>query len=59
MPDARPNDHRDPAGLSRIAPCTHCGHDEHVTRCLALVDRVHEDVLCPCRGVPIPGVYLT
>lgn len=53
--DERPNDHDHP-GLSRIAPCEHCGHDEHITRCLALIDPVHEDVVCPCRGVPIPGM---
>lgn len=58
--DARPSDHDDPDVLSRIAPCNRCGHDEHVTRCLALVDPVYEDVLCPCRGgVPLPGVFAT
>lgn len=53
--DVRPNDHDKP-GLSRIAPCRSCGHDEHITRCLALVDPVYEDVVCPCR-LPVPGIY--
>lgn len=56
--DDRPNDHDDPAGLSRVPACRNCGHDEHLHRCLALVDPIYEDVVCPCRGgVPIPGVY--
>jgi hypothetical protein len=56
--DVRPNDH-DVPGLSRIPPCSRCGHDEHAFRCLVLVDpHHHEDVVCPCRGgVPIPGVF--
>ena len=58
--DARPNDHKDPAGVSRIPPCNRCGHDEHLMRCGALVDPVYEDVLCPCRGgVPLPAVFAT
>jgi hypothetical protein len=53
--DVRPNDHDHP-GLSRVLPCTHCDHDEHVTECEALVDDVR-NVYCPCRGVPVPGIY--
>ena len=54
--DARPNDHDRP-GLSRIPPCDRCGHDEHVMKCGALVDLRIVDVFCPCRDVPVPGVY--
>ena len=57
--DERPNDH-DRLGLSRIPSCDRCGHDEHLLRCGALIDPVHEDVACPCRGgVPLPAVFTT
>jgi hypothetical protein len=45
-------------GLSRLIPCCYCGHDEHVLRCEALLDAALSNVLCPCRDVPVPGVYL-
>lgn len=54
--DARPDDHDRP-GLSRVLPCSHCGHDEHVMECQALIDLRVIDVRCPCRGIPVPGVY--
>jgi hypothetical protein len=45
------------SGLSRRMPCSLCGHDEHVLKCGALVDLLIVDVFCPCRDVPVPGVY--
>jgi hypothetical protein len=53
--DERPNDHDRP-GLSRRMPCDSCQHDEHVLRCGALLSEAH-NVVCPCRPMPIPGVY--
>ena len=59
--DVRPNDHDNPAGLSRVPPCNRCGHDEHLYACgVVIAERANEgrDVLCPCRGgIPIPGVF--
>ena len=56
MADARPDDHDRP-GLSRVLPCVLCGHDEHVMECQAPVDLMVVDVPCPCRGVPVPGIW--
>ena len=43
--------------LSRVMPCPDCGDEWHYLRCEAVIDALL-NVLCPCRGVPIPGVYL-
>jgi hypothetical protein len=56
--DVRPNDH-DAPGLSRIRPCTYCGHEEHALECGALIDPLLSvDAVCPCRDVPVPGVIV-
>lgn len=40
--------------LGRAMECSYCGHDEHLLRCEALVA---PGVPCPCRDVPVPGIY--
>lgn len=40
--------------LSREMPCPSCLHGFHHLRCEA---DLGSGVLCPCRGVLVPGVY--
>lgn len=53
MPDQLPAEHT--GTLGRLMPCDRCGHDEHVLRCGALI---YDTAPCPCRDVPVPGVYV-
>lgn len=55
--DVRPPEDHDRFGaLSRRIACVYCGHEEHILRCEELIDEP-ERVPCPCRRVPIPGIY--
>jgi hypothetical protein len=40
--------------LSRRMECASCGHEEHLLRCEVVII---PGVRCPCRDVPVPGVY--
>lgn len=58
--DVRPSeDHDRLESLSRRMACSHCGHEEHVMECQALIDLDIVDVHCPCHGIPVPGIHPT